>query len=102
MKILRAYLLFLLICLTSAVEAQSMFRGNSAHSGVYAGAAPRKFHQVNWKFPTGSRVVGSPVMQDNVIFFGSDDGNIYAVEAESGPQLRKSAARGPRPGTPAS
>ena len=101
MKILQSCLLLLLVCLTSAAESQSMFRGNSAHSGVYAGPAPRKFHRVKWKFPTGSRVVGSPVMQDNVIYFGSDDGNVYAVEAESGRQIWKAATRGPVPCTPA-
>ena len=76
--------LFLFLSLTSAAEAQSMFRGNAAHTGIYPGPAPREFHRVKWKFPTGARVVGSPVIQDKVIYFGSDDGNVYAVDAESG------------------
>ena len=73
-------LLFLFVCLTSAAQAQSMFRGNAAHTGAYPGVAPREFHRVKWKFPTGARVVGSPVMQDKIIYFGSDDGNVYAVD----------------------
>ena len=40
--------LFLFLCLTSAVQAQSMFRGNAAHTGVYPGVAPREFHRVKW------------------------------------------------------
>src|SRR5438309_11992108 len=43
--------------------------------GTYQGVAPREFHRLKWKFPTGARVVGSRVMQDKVIYFGSDDGN---------------------------
>jgi hypothetical protein len=93
--------LFLFLCLTSAAQAQSMFRGNAAHTGVYPGVAPREFHRVKWKFPTGARVVGSPVMKDKVIYFGSDDGNVYAVDAESGRQIWKVATRGPVPCTPA-
>jgi outer membrane protein assembly factor BamB len=84
-----------------ACDAQSMFRGDAVHSGAYAGSAPRQFHRVKWKFPTGDRVISSPVFKDNVIYFGSDDGNIYAVEAASGRQIWKRATRGPVPATPA-
>jgi len=93
--------LFLFLSLTSAGEAQSMFRGNAARTGIYPGTAPREFHRVKWKFPTGARVVGSPVIQDKVIYFGSDDGNVYAVDAESGQQIWKTTTRGPVPCTPA-
>ena len=78
-----------------------MFRGDAAHSGTYAGQAPRQFHRVKWKFPTGDRVVSSPVCQDKVLYFGGDDGNIYAVDAETGRQIWKRATGGPVPSTPA-
>src|SRR5205085_1356816 len=108
MKILRPCLLLFLVCLTSAAEAQSMFRGNSAHSGVYAGPAPRKFHRVKWKFPTeGERrfeakglhgwqpksqtfadafdvFLSSPAVEDGAVYFGSGDGNLYSLDANSG------------------
>jgi outer membrane protein assembly factor BamB len=82
-------------------SAQSMFRGDAAHSGSYAGPAPRQFHRVKWEFPTGGRVVSSPVIQDKIIYFGSNDGNIYAVDAESGRQVWKRATKGPVASTPA-
>ncbi len=75
------------LCLADAVHAQSMFRGDAAHSGVYAGQGPREFHRVKWTFPTGARVVSSPVSDGSAIYFGSDDGNIYAVDAKTGKQL---------------
>src|SRR5205814_6599502 len=84
MKISAFAFLFLFVWLTSVAEGQSMFRGNAAHTGTYQGVAPRELHRLKWKFPTGARVVGSPVMQDKIIYFGSDDGNVYAVNAESG------------------
>ena len=78
-----------------------MFRGNAAHTGVYPGVAPREFHRVKWKFPTGARVVARRLIQDKVIYFGGDDGNIYAVEAATGRQIWKTTTRGPVPSTPA-
>src|SRR5690242_5301093 len=82
-------------------SGQAMFRGDAAHTGVYAGRGPREFHRVKWKFVTGSRVVGSPVIYENAIYFGSDDGNVYSIDAASGRQLWKARTRGPVPCTPA-
>jgi outer membrane protein assembly factor BamB len=78
-----------------------MFRGNAAHTGVYPGRGPREFHRIKWKFVTGSRVVSSPVTYENAIYFGSDDGNLYALDTETGRQLWKTTTRGPVPCTPA-
>ena len=50
---------------------------------------------------TGDRVMSSPVFKDNVIYFGGDDGNVYAVDAETGRQIWKRATNGPVPATPA-
>jgi outer membrane protein assembly factor BamB len=88
--------------ITAAIcPAQSMFRGDAAHSGVYAGQGPRQFHRMKWKFATGDRIVSSPVWNDGVIYFGSDDGNLYAVDAATGGQNWKYSTRGPVPSTPA-
>src|SRR6478672_1733206 len=92
----------LIICgLTTTADAQSMFRANPAHSGIYSGPAPRQFHRVKWKFATGDRVVSSPVFANNVIYFGGDDGNIYAVNADTGAQQWKYPTGAPVPTTPA-
>src|SRR5205814_9860061 len=50
---------------------------------------------------TGDRLVSSPVFKDNVIYFGGDDGNVYAVDAVTGRQIWKGATNGPVPATPA-
>ena len=78
-----------------------MFRGNPSHTGIYSGPEPRQFHRVKWKFPTGNRIVSSPVIDNKTIYFGSDDGNIYAVDAQSGRQLWKYTTKGPVSSTPA-
>jgi outer membrane protein assembly factor BamB len=81
--------------------AQSTFRGDPAHTGVYAGAGPKQLGGIAWKFATGGYVVSSPVLDHGAIYFGSDDGNIYAVDAETGIQKWKFATHGAVRSTPA-
>ena len=88
-------------CAANFSQAQSMFRGDPAHSGSYSGTAPRQFHRIKWKFATGDRIVSSPVIHDNIVYFGGDDGNVYAVDAKTGRQIWKRATAGPVPSTPA-
>ena len=82
-------------------NAQAMFRGNAAHAGAYASDGPRELHRVKWTFPTGDRIVSSPVHQDGVVYFGGDDGYVYAVNAADGRQRWKHKTGGPVPSTPA-
>ncbi|TQQ81834.1 outer membrane protein assembly factor BamB family protein [Halonotius roseus] len=37
-----------------------------------------------WAFETGGEVRSSPTVVDGTVFFGSNDGNLYAVDAETG------------------
>jgi outer membrane protein assembly factor BamB len=89
------------VFLAATSFGQSMFRGDPTHSGTSAAPAPRQFHRVKWKFPTGDRIISSPVGLDKVLYFGGDDGNIYAVDSETGRQIWKRSTAGPAPCTPA-
>jgi eukaryotic-like serine/threonine-protein kinase len=100
-KIVKTLILLLSLSMTGLCPAQSMFRGDATHSGSYAGSAPRRFHRIKWKFPTGDRIVSSPVIDGRRIYFGGDDGNIYAVDAETGHQIWKRPTGGPVSSTPA-
>lgn len=86
--------------LAAPLQAQTMFRGDTAHSGQ-AAAAPRTLKGVKWSFPTGQRVVSSPVWHDGAVVFGSDDGNVYAVDALSGRQRWMHRTDGPVASSPA-
>jgi eukaryotic-like serine/threonine-protein kinase len=77
------------VCLLLApaeIFAQAMFHGNLAHSGVYAGAGPSEFHNVKWAFKSGGPIVGSPVAAGGVVFVGSTDNLLYAIDEQSGKQ----------------
>src|SRR3984893_7243599 len=95
MKISQHFALFTVLGAANFCQAQSMFRGDAAHSGSYLGPAPRQFHRLKWKFATGNRIVSSPVIDSKRIYFGGDDGNVYAVDAETGRQIWKCTTRGP-------
>ncbi len=98
---MRALLLAVVAMVVGVADAETMFRADASHAGVYRDAGPREFHRVKWTFPTGDRIVSSPVYRDGVLYFGSDDGNVYAVSAAEGRQLWKRATGGPVPATPA-
>ena len=61
--------LLMAFALIAAVDAsaQSMYRGNVAHTGVYGSDGPKQFRRVKWAFPTGDRIVSSPALSEGVI-----------------------------------
>lgn len=61
-----------------------MFRGNPEHSGVYDSAGVAKFNSVKWQFHTSGQVISSPAVVGATIYAGSTDGNLYALDRESG------------------
>jgi eukaryotic-like serine/threonine-protein kinase len=66
-----------------------MFRGDLRHTGVYSAPGAPRPNGVKWKFPTGGRVISSPAVVDGVVYVGSTDGNLYAIDAVSGAQKWK-------------
>ena len=77
-----------------------MFRGNAAHSGVFQTKAPKNLG-VKWVFDTatspdlpGEAIIGSPVVAGGVVYVGSNDNNLYAIDACSGKLKWKFATTG--------
>jgi outer membrane protein assembly factor BamB len=61
---------------------------------VLIGSRDKHLHAINrttgegvWKFQTGGRVEGSPVIFADGVLFGSADGRLYAASLESGTEL---------------
>src|SRR5947209_6738217 len=79
-------ILSVLIASASCVLAQDapMFRGDLQHTGTYAGPGVPKLKGVKWKVHTDGRVISSPAVVAGVIYVGSTDGNLYAVDSASG------------------
>jgi hypothetical protein len=61
-------------------------RGDAAMSGTAAGTLPGKLKPV-WRFQTSDAIKGAPVVAEGVVFAGSMDKCLYAVNAENGKEL---------------
>src|ERR1035437_3518412 len=87
-SILLSLIVFLGVLITFQASAQqqnnAMFRGNEQHTGIYNASGPEKFNRVKWKFKTGGRIFSSPSIVNGVVYFGSNDSCLYAVNASSG------------------
>ena len=68
-------------------DALPMFRGSLDHIGVYNAPAIHKLGGVKWKFKAEGAVTTSPALADGLIYFGSQDGNLYALNSESGEKV---------------
>jgi outer membrane protein assembly factor BamB len=81
-------LLLVLLCIQT-VTAQTTFHGNVARTGVYESEGPKRPGSVKWAFKTEGPIVASPAVADGVVFIGSTDGTLYAVNQETGQQKWK-------------
>lgn len=63
-----------------------MFRGGPNLSGRAPGTLPDSL-KVLWKFKTGGPVKSSPAIVDDLIFIGSSDKNVYAIDLKNGQQV---------------
>jgi outer membrane protein assembly factor BamB len=86
-----------IICLFAAASAAqdgaSMFRGGPSHLGVYDSQAPQQL-SLKWTFSTNGSIYSSPAVAAGVVYFGSADGNLYAVGAATGKLRWKFDAHG--------
>ena len=98
--LIRSMLLFTLAPAGAAAAQSAMFRGGPEHLGVYASPAP-SLSSLAWKFRTGGRVISSPLVVGDVVFVGSTDGSLYAVNRADGTQRWKFDTRGPVSSSPA-
>ncbi len=73
--------------------AQATFHGNNARTGVYDSPGPQNSAAVQWAFKTGGPIVGSPAVADGVVYIGSMDGYLYAIDQETGKEKWKFKSR---------
>jgi eukaryotic-like serine/threonine-protein kinase len=91
----------LFIGLPAFAQDAVMLRGNLQHTGVYDATGVPQFSKIKWKFHTAGRVISSPAVTNGMAFVGSTDGNVYAVDLQSGAQKWKFDAKVRVPSSPA-
>jgi outer membrane protein assembly factor BamB len=83
-------------------NATTMFRGGPAHTGVYDHAVSgRALLGIQWRFVTEGDVIGSPAVAGDVVYVGSGDGVMYALERASGTVRWKRDMNSPIASSPA-
>ena len=64
-----------------------MFHRDLAHTGNAGDNTTLPRGTLKWTFNTGGAIHSSPAIVDGVVYFGSRDGNIYALDADTGEKL---------------
>jgi outer membrane protein assembly factor BamB len=83
----------------SAKADWPVFRGNSEQTGVAAATLPDKL-ELLWKFSTQDSIEGTPAIAGGVVYIGSFDEYLYALDLASGKEKWKYKA-GPIKAAPA-
>lgn len=72
-----------------------MFGGDPARTGVMPGPGPDPANGIagRWRFATESKIGSSPAVVDGVVYVGSLDGRLYAIDAASGAERWRVATK---------
>ncbi len=93
--------LIVLVVNVIPATAQTTFHGNNARTGVYQSPALKALKGVKWQFKTQGGIVSSPAIANGLVYIGSSDGALYAVDQSNGQQKWKTQTRGPIASSPA-
>ena len=100
MKRISSNLLAILIILSytslaqSKPESVSMFRGNHELTGVLNSKPVNTLDKIQFIFSTNGAVRSSPVVVDNILYAGSNNGNFYALDYKTGEEIWKFKTNG--------
>ena len=72
-----------------------MFRADPRHTGVYDNGGINPDGILVWKFSTGGGVDSSPTVTNGVVYTGSNDKNVYALNAATGVKIWNYTTEGP-------
>jgi len=64
-----------------------LFRGNPQRTGVYATQAIRHQPEIKWQTKVSNTWLMPPMFADGMLYAGSGDGVLYALNAETGEQM---------------
>lgn len=85
-RIVCQFSVLLAASLSAAGAGWPMFRGDAALRGSTSGGLPSK-PALLWKFKTGAPVKSSAVVADGIVFVGSNNTNVYALDLFTGKKL---------------
>ena len=66
-----------------------VYRGSLFRDGVFETSGVPKLSGLKWKFKTDAEVKSSPIVVDDILYVGSWDGHMYAVNPADGKEIWK-------------
>jgi outer membrane protein assembly factor BamB len=72
---------------TPAQGDWSMFRRDLSRSGVSGSSVADPVGKIKWTFTAADVIHSSPAVVDGIVYFGSRDRHLYAVDAETGAEI---------------
>ena len=72
------------LCSRALSSDTATFRADARHTGVYASDSGLRLPHVKWKFHTNGYVISSPAVAGNLVYVGSTDGSLYALDRLTG------------------
>ena len=105
-----AVLALLCVCLSATMRSapgplspddDSSFRGNAAHTGVYSAPGVPQFTRIKWQFHTKGQILSSPAVTAEVLYIGSSDHFLYALDRNTGAEKWKFKIEGRVTSSPA-
>ena len=77
-----ALAIILLVPVVLATDAS--YRANPQHTGVYDATGGQPNNVLKWSYDELTNPITDPAVADGVVYFGSNDHNLYAIYAENG------------------
>ncbi|MGB9220559.1 PQQ-binding-like beta-propeller repeat protein, partial [Methanoregula sp.] len=88
-KLFLGFFLLILLLIPTASAQDMMFRYDASRTGDYspvAGTTGTTISQI-WSYATGNAVFSGPTIANGVVYIGSFDDKVYALNASTGLQL---------------
>lgn len=79
----------------------SEFHANEKHTGIYGSENYTSFGSLKWKFKSHGKIFSSPAVNNGMVYIGSEDHNLYAIDQKTGEQLWKYTTGGAVHSSPA-
>jgi eukaryotic-like serine/threonine-protein kinase len=89
-KLLILFLMSVALSAHGQGSSTAMFHGCDDHCGNYSGGKGYKpLGDLKWKYTTSGKIFSSPAIAAGISYVGSEDGNLYAIDARSGKLMWK-------------
>jgi len=73
-----------IIPIIPSAAAETMFHANAEHTGVFDNGGTVPTNTELWRLKTGGMVYSSPAVSNGVVYVGSNDNNLYAIDVVTG------------------